>query len=443
MDDQKDTTEIEKTVSENNLNSFVAELIHLQDDKLMTVQDLENLHVKYRLSQDEINKLQMLIDRHLSRAADYTNRERWDNAIVETERALLFSPLDNDIRLDLAELFLKRSTKYGYLQKDLNRAEHEVRDALFLEPENSEAKNFQKELKDLRKMLQGRQNNRMFIPLFLILILILGIALFPRIRDRFHFLSLQRQDAGSSAVIPAPRWTTKEAAVTTSDSLSENFEFSLTEATLVRESPAGSPALRISGYMEPTSDDYSLIELELMPDSSIATGVSLPVVDRNDAPLRRGETKSFSSYFYLKNIPEEYESLYITVKSSQKYYEEKEVLWQEIEYDKVNPLPQGVFLTLESRFYDQLEGYDRNYLFYDLRLTNRSITELTVLDLICSWSDGDGRIISSQPLSLVESSAVPVKPQSMQSYRLMFDLPKRAGMDDGELSVTLEKAEKE
>jgi len=443
MDDQKESTDVTKTDTESHLNSFVAELIQIQDDKLVSKSDLEKLLDKHQLSQEDISKLQMLIDRHLSRAAEYTNRERWDNAIVETERALLFSPLDNEIRLDLAELFLKRSTKYGYLQKDLNRADHEVQDALILEPENTEAKKFQKELKDLKKILQGSQNNKMFIPLLLAVFLILGIALFPQLRKRFQFLSMKNSEMQTSSESSIPQWETRTVDIIASNGISENFDITFADTTLIRESQSGTPALSLSGYVEALKDDYKQLELELMPDSESSSGITLPLISTDDAPLRRGETESFSKFIYLKESPEIYNSLYLTVKKSQKFFEKEAVNWKDIDYYRKKPLPQGVFISLQSLHQNQLEGYDRNYMFYDIRLTNKSIVDLKAVDVLCTWLDRDGKMISSKPLSFVKSEALPVKSQSIQTYRVMFDLPKKAGIDNGTLSVTLENAEKE
>ena len=81
--------------TDQRLNSYLSELIHMQDTRLLKPRDLQDLNNKYQLQSQDIEKLEMLTERHLTRALEYKGRERWDNAIVETERALLFAPLDN------------------------------------------------------------------------------------------------------------------------------------------------------------------------------------------------------------------------------------------------------------------------------------------------------------------------------------------------------------
>ena len=39
-------------------------------------------------------------------------------------------------------------------------------------------------------------------------------------------------------------------------------------------------------------------------------------------------------------------------------------MWTELEPYSATPLPQGVYLAMESRIDHMIEGYDRSYLFY-------------------------------------------------------------------------------
>jgi hypothetical protein len=105
-------------------------------------------------------------------------------------------------------------------------------------------------------------------------------------------------------------------------------------------------------------------------------------------------------------------------------------------------LPQGVFVELESLFVNQIEGYDRNYLFYDLKVTNKSTESLKVLDLIYQWRDDQGSVISENSQSLVDNSLLPFKAQSAESFRIMFDVPKTSTSGRGDLIILLKKAEK-
>lgn len=427
---------------EGRLNSFLTELVNSQDNKLLSTKDVDALLQKYMLTPEDIDKLTMLIDRHLNRALDYKDNERWDSAIVETERALLFAPLNNEVRLDLAELFLKRSFQYGYLQKDLDRAGREVNDALTLEPENREAKKFLKELRQLKQMLRGTQHNRRIIPLILIVIIILGAALYPQIRKRFNFLSLDNRAMQSSSPHDyVPPWETRELNYEKSSSLKENFKMDLQETTLLRESRSGTPALSIAGYMETVKDDYSRLELEVFRSDDNSSIGKITVIDEGDAPLKRGETESFHNFIYFNDDIEQLKSVYIGISDRVSYREQESSEWSAEILHNESPLPNGVFLDGESRFVSQIEGYDRNYYFYDLRINNKSNTALSTLDFTLQWRDNDGAVKSEQILSLSDHEALPVKAQSLWNNRIMFDLQK--DNDKGDMSVLLKEVIKE
>jgi hypothetical protein len=435
MSNESDEIELsEENVSDDGrLNSFLTELVNTQDNKLLSSKDVDALLQKYMLTPGDIDKLSMLIERHLNRAREYKYNERWDSAIVETERALLFTPLNNEIRLDLAELFLKRSVQYGYLQKDLDRAGREVRDALTLEPENKAAKKFIKELKQLKLMLKGAQHNRRIIPLILIVLLVLAAALYPQIRKHFQFLSLDNNGVqSSSALETVPPWETRELIFEKSSALKKNFVMDLKDSTLVRESRSGTPALSIAGYMESVNDDFSRLELEIFRSDDNSSLGTITVIDEGDAPLRRGETESFHDYMYLNDDIEQLKSVYIGISRQSSYREQENSDWAEEIIHKEGPLPKGVFINAESRFISQIEGYDRDYYFYDLRVNNKSNASLSTLDFAVQWRDTDGNIQSEQILSLSDHESLPVKAQSLWNSRIMFDLQKdnsRGGMN--------------
>ena len=433
----------EKVQNESLLNEYLTELVNTQDDRLLKESDIEALRKKYPLTEEDEDKLSMLVERHLSRAFDYRHNERWDSAIVEAERALLFSPLNNEIRLDLAEMYLKRSIQYGYLQKDLQRAEREVEDALILEPSNRPARNFQKELKELGRMLKGTQHNKRLILLILLIILILGAALYPQLRKRFSFLSLEEDGSADAGVAESysPPWETRDLEYTETSPLSNEFSMDLMEAVLIRESLSGTPALSIAGYMEPVKDDYSTLELELFRGDTNGSLGRIEVVSPDDAPLRMGETRNFQDFIYLNDNLDELQSLYIGISGSEKYRPAEPGEWSPLTLHESALLPRDVFIEAEGSFESQIEGYDRNYLFYEIRINNKSTGPLEALDLDVQWRDSSGVLQAVRTLSLVENEALPVRAKSVQSSRVMFDLDKK--YIDGSIAVVVKDVKKQ
>ncbi len=425
--------------ADQRLNRYLSELIHMQDSRLLKTADLQALNRKYQLQPQDIEKLAMLTERHLTRALEYKGRERWDNAIVETERALLFTPLDNNIRLDLAELYLNRSAKYGYLQKDLQRSEHQVNDALILEPENREARSFQKELKKLQDMLKGRENKKRYIPLLILVMLILAAAVYPRVR---YLLRLR-----SSEVLPpvqsaeSLQWDSREIAWVSSADLDEEFDFSLSERLLEKDSDTGIPSLSLAGYTEALKHSYEKLDVEVYYDDT-SMGV-IPLVSEEDAPLRVGETAVFSALFHPEGDPDTQKPLRFTIRERKRLHEDDPPGWEALEPYTATPLPHAVYLNVESRLAHMIEGYDRSYLFLDFRITNRGRQALERLDLSAQWRDEGGHVIAAKDLSFVEDKRLKLREGELRTLRLMFSMSKEESARAGAPAVILKRVEKE
>ena len=420
------------------LNRYLSELIHKQDHSLLTDKDLKSLVEKYKLESSDFEKLQMLIERHLARALEYKGKERWDNAIVETERALLFTPLDNQVRLDLAELYLNRSIQYGYLQKDLRRSKQQVEDALTLEPENREARKFQRELKKLQDMLKGRGGKKRYIPLLLIPLLILGIALYPRIRRHFQFAAVDRQELPAP---PSAEWKSRELEWESDGELGEDFSLTLRDRTLTREDDTGLPTLSLSGYAESLKGSYEVLDIELYFDNrSLGT---IPLVEDGEAPLREGETAVFSARYHPEGNLDTEDPLHFVVKEKKRLAPEEEAGWSDVDPYAGTVLPQGVFLHMDSRTEGLIEGYDRSYLFMDLRIKNRSMKALSRLDFKAQWRDEEDAVIAEKDISLIENKTIPMREGEIRTQRIMFSMDKDESARNASLQVLLGKVEEE
>ena len=98
---------------------------------------------------------------------------------------------------------------------------------------------------------------------------------------------------------------------------------------------------------------------------------------------------------------------------------------------------------MDSRIDRLIEGYDRSYLFLDLRIRNKSREALSRLDITAKWRDGDDRIIAEKELSLVEDSRLPVRENEIRTERIMFSMNKEESARPASLDIVLEKTEKE
>ncbi len=415
----------EKDDQENGvLSQYLKELIKIQDHALITEEDIARLNEIYSLSTEEIDKIHMLAHRHISRADQYKKQERWDTAIVETERALLFTPLDPDLRLDLAELYTLRSRQYGYLEKDLRRARDKVRETLILNPGYREAIKLQKELQDLDRMLKGTDQNRRIIPLIIALLIIMGAVLIPRIRN-FDFWNINEEEtAGGDHSPEEQEWTRKEMLIQPADSLKERLDIEIREAEILKSSD--SYVLSLSGYVQSLSGPLEnlVLSLSLGEIMSPVLKEELSLLDNNDPILLPGESLPFSAYFHMTSYNDE-ESLLLGISAIQK----SDALYDPAKWTESVPFweiprPNDINLKFTSKLHNLIEGYDRTYLFQDIKMDNRSIDSLEKLEINAKWYDTDKNEIASRLIDCIPSGGPPIKGESVQTFRVMLDLPK-------------------
>ena len=406
------------------LNQYLKELIEIQDHALITEKDIAHLDEKYPLSTEEIDKIHMLAHRHVSRADQYKKQERWDTAIVETERALLFTPLDPDLRLDLAELYTLRSRQYGYLEKDLRRARNKVKETLILKPGYRSAIKLQKELQDLDRMLKGTDQNRKIIPLIIVLLIIMGAVLIPRIRN-FAFWEIDEEETTSSNLpLEEQEWTRKELTLKPADSLKERLDIDIKGAELLKNNE--SYALSLSGYVQTLSGPLENLVLDLSL-GDVMTPVlekELSLLDKNDPILLPGETLPFSAYYHLTSYNNE-ESLQLGISAigrSEALYDPSQ--WAESVPFWGIPRPNDINLTFTGKRHNLIEGYDRTYLFQDIKMANKSIASLENLKINAKWYDADKNEIASRLIDCTPPGSPPIKGESVQTFRVMLDLPK-------------------
>ena len=381
---------------EGLLSQYLKELIEIQNHALITNKEMNRLEEKYPLSADEKDKVNMLAHRHISRADQYKKKERWDTAIIETERALLFTPLDPDLRLDLAELYTLRSRQYGYLEKDLRKAREKVRETLTLKPGYRSALNLQKELQDLDRMLKGSDQNRKIIPLFIALLLILGAIFYPHLRE-FEFWKNSEEDRTDTNIpLEEPEWSKREMNVQSTDSLKERVTIEIAEAELLKWNE--SYALSLSGYIQTISGPLENLSLNLSVGDIMSPVLEkeLPVLKSEDPDLLPGETIPFNAYFHLTDYRNE-EALQLGISSIKKSDREFDPLqWIETAPFWEIPRPNDINLKFTSKQHDQIEGYDRTYMFQDIKIDNRSISSLENLEITAKWYDREKNEIASR-----------------------------------------------
>ena len=426
------------------LNSYLKDLIEKQDQKLLTAEDIRELDEKYPLTQPDKEKILMLSHRHILRADQYKMQERWDSAIVETERALLFTPLDSNIRMDLAELYLLRSRQYGYLEKDLNRSEEKIRETLTLEPGYPAARKMLKEMQNLKRMLNGTNQYKKIIPLVIVLFLIFGAVLYPRIRAFSFWNSTEEGDSQSSALPEETSWTSRELKVVTSSSLDEMISLDIRDAEMSRKNDAY--AIALSGYAQSETGPLSKLILHISVGDILSPLLKKEIVllDESSPELQTGETLSFSAYFQMTGYPADRDTLNITMGQLKKA-EAADLAdqWQELSPVWDVPRPDGINLYFSSRQHKILEGYDRLYLYEDIKMRNNSMADLSELRLTASWFDEEDVEIARREINFVPPGNPPVRQESIQSLRILLDLPKTASESLRSSALSIQRIKKE
>ena len=440
MDKNQETSGPDQAENEEKLlNMYMQELVSIQDNRLLTAEDLKKLDEKYPLSPQYKEKLFMLSSRHLSRAEQYIKQERWDTAIIETERALLFSPLDEQMRLDLAELYLNRSRQYGYLEKDLRRADEKIKETLVLHPRSKAAVKMQKEMQDLYRILKGKDQNRKFIPLIAGVLLILAAVSYPRIRQ-FSFWN-NKTESPEEYVLPTENtWTSRTLKVETTDSLKERIDLDITRAEIRKEETGFTIA--VQGYARSVSGPLEEIALKvkLGDYADRQFEKTVPLLDKNSPPLFPDETLPFGDISYLLDFNEETDSLFIELDSIRKSDRNPEdQAWQISTTQWEIPKPEGINLQFHARREKFLEGYDAQYLYQDIRVENRSLKDISDLNISIHWLDDRDNLLASRNLSLIPPGNPSLKAESIQTYRVLLDLSKSQILPPANPAVSIQQ----
>ncbi len=441
MDKEQESPELEQTENEEKLlNRYMQELVEIQDSRLLTREDLVKLDEKYPLSQQYKDKLYMLSSRHITRAEQYKKQERWDTAIIETERALLFSPLDEQLRLDLAELYLNRSRQYGYLEKDLRRSEEKIKETLTLHPRSKSALRMQKEMQELYRILKGKDQNRKMIPIILGILLIVGAVSYPRIRQ-FQFWGSQDTPQEES-LSPAENndWSSRTLQVETTDSLKERIDLDITQAEIEkRDSGFG---ISLQGYTRTVSGplEQMTLKVSLKGRTEPLFEKSIPLLDKDSPILYPEETLPFSDYTHLTDYDSQSDELFIELESIRKSgIDPESQIWETSMTQWELPQPEGINLEFQTRRENFLEGYDAQYLYEDIRVVNRSLKEIEDLQIAVHWLDDSQALLASRELSLVPPGNPSIRGESIQTYRVLLDLPKTQIQPPGSPAVTIQQ----
>lgn len=445
MDEDKQEAPSEGEEREKVLNLYLKELIARQDHALLTEKDAARLEEEFPLDEEEKEKVLMLAHRHILRAEQYRKQEKWDTAIVETERALLFTPLDLDRRLDLAELYILRSRQYGYLEKDLDRAAAKIRETLILRPSYKKALKMQRELQGLNRMLKGKDQNRKFLPLALGLLLILGAVLYPRVKAFVFRFWLPREETAREAGPPeeAP-WSERALRVETNDALREEADLEMTRALLEKNEEGY--AVSLQGYLRPRKGPLEELTLTLsMGDPSAPVfEKDLVLLDESRPILADGETLPFGAHYRLTASPGESGEIRLALGSFKPAYPgEEESSWRETPPLWEVPRPEGLNLSFATRETCPLEGYDRIYQSQDIRLRNNSFAPVQGLRVALAWYDREDREMFRRELDFVPPGNPPIPGESTVSLRVVLDLPLAADPLPAARSVSILEVIKE
>jgi tetratricopeptide (TPR) repeat protein len=410
---------------EKLLNLYLQELLEKQENTLLTEDDIKNLEEKYPLSQEEKEKILMLSHRHILRAEQYQRQEKWDTAIVELERALLFTPLDHDLRLDLADLYIIRSREYGYLGKDLDRASNKIRETLTLNPGFKRAQKMQKELHGLKRILRGKNQNKMIIPLVIALMLLLGAVTFPRIRA-FRFWNSPFEPEESSPSLPVQTdWTSRDLTVVQTERLTEKVALDVVEAEMQKSEDGY--AISLSGYAQTNRAPLKELSLKLSIGDMLSPILTkeIPLFDESSPTLSFGETLPFSAYFKMTDYKSGTDAVNLQL-ASIKETEEEQPPWLPLTPFWEIPRPETLNLNFASREYQPLEGYDRMYFYQDIRLENNSMDGISELNITARWYDAEEQEIVSKEINFIPPGYPPIQRESVQTVRIFLDLPKSA-----------------
>ena len=122
------------------LQDYISRLLTLQDEReaFLDKEDLKTTAQDLGLTDEDLEKIETLVEAHRKRGANYARYNRWDEAVEEYRQAVTLDPFDKELVLGLAKAHQGRWQKLGHAA-DREEAARYARRAIELDADYAEA----------------------------------------------------------------------------------------------------------------------------------------------------------------------------------------------------------------------------------------------------------------------------------------------------------------
>ncbi len=394
---------IEEDLSEEKsfLRRFIERLKNWSEDNPPSRSELDSLKHEFRLTRRETDTLNKLSHNHLRRGRKAFARENYEQAIAELARASQLRPRDAAPRVELAEVYLKRSRRRGSSLRDRKKIIELVRIASELQPSNSELHRFLLENKWIRLHTGRNRKHRLILAALLLFLSSSGVMWW-----QWDFIVSALNGAAPPGVendqvyesfVLEPRPVPVDTESVNNDIL--NTEITFSETGRRNEDSY----LHMIGRFK--SKLHNIEELELLVrgrgmDSKVLFSMPWVVLDKKTPSLLSGDTLPFNTFRWLAESEENLQGI--------------EILPLETEFSNefVNPAstdvginwdtlrPVGCTLEAEVRNRRTIEAFDRQVLLMDLALENTGVAIIEELSfevlLNPDWTPTEYSILKDQ-----------------------------------------------
>ncbi len=396
------------------LRRFIERLKDWSEVNPPSSSELDSLKHEFRLTRRETDTLNKLSHNHLRRGRKAFARENYEQAIAELARASQLRPRDAAPRVELAEIYLKRSRRRGSSLRDRKKIIELVRVASELQPNNSELQRFFLENKWIRFHTGRNRKHRLILVALLLFLSSSGVMLW-----QWDFIVSVLNRATPPGVeevygsfISNPRPVPVDTSSVNNDILNTEITFS----EIGRRNDDS--YLHIIGRFK--SEMHSIEALKLLVqgksmDSTVLFSMPWLVLDGKTPSLLSGDTLPFNTFRWLAGSDANIQGIEILPLEVEFSDESASPVSTGVEINWDTLRPTGCTLEAEVRNRRTIEAFDRQVLLMDLALENTGIAiieELTFEVLLHpDWTPAEYSILKNQvpPITRGERRIFPME----------------------------------
>jgi hypothetical protein len=432
-------------VSENTLKlkEYIDEISLLQEKEIASLSELQECYEKYSFSDEEKEKLISISQSHKKRSEELLLSRKVNSAIISMERAVEINPFSDEYRNTLAQLYLMRAQKEGFKKSDRDLAYQHATYSLKITNSNPIARSILKEIQKNDDKISGKDLNKKFLPLLLIIAVFALVALFTEKKYLLPFFGIKETEEEETWIKPpeiekAP-FDVREVE-TQINGLQNQFSMEIEKSLIKKINGSYSYILQgeiLSEKETIESADLSINFINTEGDSLFSR--TLPLVRENQLILP-GEAIVIDQFFYIHYLPPDIDKINLTLRNysfSDKTIPAEKSIPLKIEWETSRP--EGIEIQMSLKNEDSIINDSQSYKNIKMLLENKSLTAIENLEIQLSWRNSYGEIIYQIPKRLIRRDSLPLKKEKSRIFYLFTEIPEIVNQEENEFFIEIDR----